>query len=75
MQKTRNLTKLFLAIGIFAIGLSSAFSGVVYADDQNDYSHEHDTASWDDGLICGDSICVGQLPPNPQPVLPIGGQG
>ncbi len=75
MAKMTNYTRLFLSIAVFAMGLSSTFSGFAFANDQNGmYSHSHVTASWDHGLVCGDHKCTpGQLPQNPPPVIPIRG--
>ncbi len=65
--------KLFLSIAVFAMGLSSTFSGFAFADDQNGlYSHSHETALWDHGLICGDHRCApGEVSANPMPVVPV----
>jgi hypothetical protein len=43
---------LLLPIAIFAIGLSSTFSGAAFADDQEgQYSHTHATATWNPGFV------------------------
>ena len=67
--------KLFLSIAVFAIGLSSSFSGFAFADDQNGmYSHSHNTASWDHGLVCGNHVCVpGEISQSPPVVVPVKG--
>lgn len=70
-----NYKRMFLSIAIFAMGLGSTFSGFAFAYDQSSmYSHSHETASWNNGLVCGDHTCVpGQLSQNPPPVAPIRG--
>ena len=67
--------KLILSIAVYAMGLSSTFSGFAFADDQNGmYSHSHEIASWDHGLICGDHRCTaGESSGNPLPVMPVRG--
>ena len=66
---------LFLSIVVFVVGLSSSFSGFAFADDQSGlYSHSHETALWEHGLICGDHRCApGESSGNPQPVAPVRG--
>ncbi|MBI3639042.1 MAG: hypothetical protein HY223_01875 [Thaumarchaeota archaeon] len=75
MAKIANYGILLLPIAIFAIGLSSTFSGVAFADDQeNQYSHSHITATWDHGLVCGNHKCApGETPQNPPVVTPVKG--
>ena len=73
MAKVPNFGMLLLPIAIFAFGLSSTFSGVAFADDQDgQYSHSHITALWKRGLVCGDHKCAPgetpQIPPGIQPV-------
>ena len=75
MAKMSNLKSLLLTLAVFAIGLSSTFVGLAFADDQDGrYSHSHITALWDNGLVCGDHRCLpGQTPQYPAPVVPIRG--
>ena len=52
MAKIANYGMLLLPIAIFAIGLSSTFSGAAFADDQEgQYSHTHATATWNPGFV------------------------
>ncbi len=64
---------LLLPIAIFAIGLSSTFSGAAFADDQEgQYSHTHATATWNPGFVCGDHKCAaGEIPQPPKAVEPV----
>jgi hypothetical protein len=76
MQTTNQYARnalLLLPIALFAIGLTPIFSGVAFADDRdNEYSHQHITALWNHGLVCGDHKCVpGESPQNPSPVIPV----
>lgn len=66
---------LLLPVAIFAIVLGPSLAGSAFADDKNGmYSHSHITASWDNGLVCGDHRCsTGQTPQYPVPVVPIRG--
>jgi len=75
MAKMASLKSLLLTLVVFAIGLSSTLVGPVFADDQDGrYSHQHITALWDHGLVCGDHRCSpGQAPQYPAPVVPIRG--
>ena len=73
MASIANYGILLLPIAIFAIGLSSTFSGIAFADDQNNqYSHTHATATWNPGLVCGDHACApGEIPQPPKTVEPV----
>jgi hypothetical protein len=75
MAKIANYGMLLLPIAIFAIGLSSTFSGAAFADDQDgQYSHTHATATWNPGLVCGDHKCApGEMSQNPPAVTPVKG--
>ncbi len=75
MAKIVNHTALLLTVATLAIGLSSTFAGVAFADDQDGrYSHQHITASWNHGLVCGDHRCApGELPQHPPAVVPVKG--
>jgi hypothetical protein len=75
MAKILNLGPLFLTLAVFAIGASLTFVGLAFADDQdNRYSHQHITASWDHNLVCGDHKCVpGETPQPPQVIVPVKG--
>jgi hypothetical protein len=75
MAKTLNYMALLFAIAMFALVPSLNFSGVAFADDQDGrYSHQHLTASWDHGLVCGDHRCApGEFPQHPPAVVPVKG--
>jgi hypothetical protein len=70
-----NLKTLSLTLAVSMIAISSSFSGVVFADDQDGrYSHQHITVSWDHSLVCGDHKCApGEAPQNPRVVVPVKG--
>ncbi len=65
--------KLILAMAVVLMGSTLTFSGIAFAEDKdNDYSHQHITATWNHGLICGDHKCApGESPQNPSPVVPV----
>jgi hypothetical protein len=67
--------KLVLLLAVFAGGVASTFSGFAFADgSDNVYPHQHKTATWDHGLVCGNHICSsGELHQNPTPVAPVKG--
>jgi hypothetical protein len=67
--------KLILSVAVILMGPTLTFSGIAFAEDQdNAYSHQHITATWNHGLICGDHKCApGESPQNPSPVEPVGG--
>jgi hypothetical protein len=73
MAKIVNHAALLFAIAMFAIAASPSFAGSAFAEDPNGlYSHSHITASWDNGLVCGDHKCApGEMPQHPKPVEPI----
>ena len=75
MAKLVNYTGFLLTVAILAVGLSSTFAGLAFADDQDGrYSHQHITASWNHGLVCGDHRCApGETPHNPAVVVPVKG--
>ncbi len=75
MAKIANYPTLFFVIAMFAIGLSSSFSGIAFADDNHGmYSHSHITALWDHGLVCGNHKCApGEASQNPPVVVPVKG--
>jgi len=75
MAKIVNHAALLFAIAMFAIAASPSFAGSAFAEDPNGlYSHSHITASWDNGLVCGDHKCaVGEMPQNPTVVTPVKG--
>ncbi|TLX95188.1 MAG: hypothetical protein E6K91_03695 [Thaumarchaeota archaeon] len=73
--KMTNYMVLLFTMAIFAAGLGSTFAGSAYADDQGGrYSHSHETATWNHGLVCGDHKCApGETPQNPPAVVPVKG--
>lgn len=75
MARIVNYTVLLFATAMFAISLSPILAGSAFAEDPNGlYSHSHITASWDNGLVCGDHKCApGETPQSPPVVLPVKG--
>ena len=71
MASIVNYTVVLFATAMFA--LAPSFSGLAFADDQDGkYSHPHVTASWDNGLVCGDHKCApGEIHQSPKAVEPV----
>ena len=75
MAKIVNYAILLFAIAVFAIVQSQNLAGTAFGINQGgSYSHSHETATWDHGLVCGDHRCApGELPHNPPVVVPVRG--
>ena len=73
MAKIVNYTALLFSIAMLALVTSPSVTDIAFADDQDGtYSHSHVTASWDNGLVCGDHKCApGEMPQHPKPVEPV----
>ena len=73
MAKALSYMALLFAIAMFALVPSLSFSGIAFADDQsNTYSHQHITATWDHGFVCGDHKCApGETPQPPKATEPV----
>jgi len=73
MARIVNYTALLFAIAMFAIVQS--LSGTAFAINQGgSYSHSHETATWNHGLVCRDHKCApGEMPQHPPVVVPVKG--